>query len=117
MLELRAASMSVYLMAPGRTGNAEFIPYVYGAASGWPSKGRPEKVLANPDLPQTALQRLVAVPETPPTAPGRPRSARCGSVSGAQRHYREGEKPCEACLKAAREDARERKSRRRAAAS
>lgn len=54
---------------------AEFLPYVYGAASGWPSRGRPEKVLANPDLPQTPVRRLAALPDAPVARPSRARKA------------------------------------------
>lgn len=39
--------------------------------------------------------------------------ARGGSSAQAQGHYRRGEKPCPACLRAAAADARDRKARRR----
>lgn len=92
--------------------SADFKPYVYGAASGRPSRGRPEKVLANPRLPLTPLRRVIAdvalVPVARPSSPGRERTAECGTTSGARRHYRDKEKPCGACLEAAREDRAER---------
>jgi hypothetical protein len=96
---------TVKAFGPGSLADsAEFIPYVYGATSGRPSRGRPEKVLANPGLPKTPLQRLASMPDTAPARPGRSRTAGCGTPSGARRHYRDREKPCEACLEAARKD-------------
>jgi len=52
--------------------SAVLKPYVYGAASGRPSRGRPEKVLANPDLPETTVRRLACDPDMGPRSPGRP---------------------------------------------
>lgn len=77
-------------------GGGAFVPYVYGAASGRPSKGRPEKVLANPDLPEAVVRVLERVPFTPVRSPGRAASAGCGTPAAARRHYRHGE-ACQAC--------------------
>jgi hypothetical protein len=98
----------------GLLNSAEFIPYVYGAASGCPSPGRPEKVLANPDLPQTPLRRLASEPDTDPGSPGRARTAGCGTLSGARRHYRDGEPPCGACAAVPRPDREKQNAARRA---
>ncbi len=78
-------------------GNPLFVPYVYGAASGRPSRGRPEKVLANPERPPAVIERLAAAPETAPDARGRTPAAGHGTPAAERRHYRLGEKPCEAC--------------------
>ena len=45
--------MNLSARAPGGPQPAGFVPYVYGAALGCPSRGRPEKVLAH--LKNTAL--------------------------------------------------------------
>ena len=55
----------------GALANSSVLkPYVYGAASGRPSRGRPEKVLANPDLPESTVRRIACDPD--PRSPGRP---------------------------------------------
>ena len=41
------------------------------------------------------------------------RRAQCGTRSGYNRHKREGENPCEACLEAKRAEERERGARKR----
>lgn len=61
-------------------GRPGFVPYVYGATLGTPSKGRPGKVadaLRNVEVLPAAL---AAVPDLGPSAPGRLPSRRGGAV-------------------------------------
>jgi hypothetical protein len=80
----------------GLLNSAELVPYVYGAASGWPSRARPENVLANPDLPEPLARQWERAPYTSPKSPGRSASAECGTPAGARRHQRHKE-TCDAC--------------------
>jgi hypothetical protein len=104
--------------AAGLASAAGFRPYVYGAASGRPSRGRPGLVLAAGLVPETTVRRLErelgAGISGPPVTNGRPRRQGCGTPAGARRHYRDEEKPCEACRPAANRDAAAHGAERRA---
>jgi hypothetical protein len=68
--------------APGGAPPADFVPYVYGATLGRPSKGRPERVLAHLKT-MTAVQEEDEVGIKP--APGS--SPRNGRPSGGGYEY------------------------------
>jgi len=66
--------------APGGTPPAEFVPYIYGAAHGAPSRGRPENVLRHLKKTDEARQERVV-------ADGREgRAALKGSLPGSPRN-------------------------------
>jgi hypothetical protein len=81
-----------------------FRPYVYGAVSGTPSRGRPERVLAAITAgtrPETVMQRFERELGAPPRPRGGFAATRpCGTDAAVRRHYRRGEKLCPACQRA-----------------
>lgn len=103
--------MTIPATAPSGAHRGEFIPYVYGATLGRPSRGRPEKVLANPDRPESTVRLLEREPHAPGVGPARTKG--CGTAAGARRHYRAGEELCPACRAAVAEDKQRRTTTRK----
>lgn len=83
-----------------------FVPYVYGATLGTPSKGRPGKVAEALRDAEVLPAGLAAVPDGPPSAALRAPLKPCGTMAACRRHLRAGEAACEACAAANREHAR-----------
>lgn len=105
--------MTAHATAPSGAARSEFIPYVYGAALGRPSRGRPEKVLANPDRHETAVRLMDRVPSKAPGAGGPSVTKGCGSPAAVRRHYRAKEELCPACQAAEAEDKQRKTTRKR----
>jgi hypothetical protein len=89
--------VSAHATAPSGAPRAEFIPYVYGAALGRPSSGRPEKVLANADHPETTVRLMDREPSKAPGAGGPSATKSHGTPAAVRRHNRAGEELCPAC--------------------
>jgi hypothetical protein len=98
-----------------------FVPYVYGATRGTPSRGRPGRVLAAALAPETTVRRFereLAAMRGPCPATGNAAVREpCGTSAAYHRHLRAGEKPCEACRLAENADCVKRVAARKAKAA